>query len=424
MMENKTEIDKERPLPHGPPNKFIHQLKGPAHLTPVEIKDILESRPKKFARKMMADKYGISEKRVVNLWKSYYGGNGTMQDYSTGLKKEIPNTNVQTSDINLRKIKTERGTYSAKEPKAKELDKPSTRAAPVRKMPASHVRPKSTDLNLDIDTMTDDDAQIIAGEISAGNNNSELIDVMTQLIKSNKKLSKTALTSLKMAQASYTRSRHGAGRNSTSFYSESDIGETDNDDSTVYTSETKHSGSGPRPLTKQKYVARDSTRSESSESNSDSEFEDRRNTAGRRDRDNIGKCRVDDHGSGSADSVRLQRLPDMDRYMELDKGLRVRAPGSSGRARPIYKTERERPELSPESTDYLEDSGHEQEVHPAKYNPRKGPVQQDNPRVGDQLSSKPRQSYDLPWAGGNRPSKDLAEISGIVNKTTIWKRPP
>ena len=161
----------------------IHALKGPERLPPEAVKDIVESRAISGARKELAKKYGISETRVNRLWLEYYGG-GKLSDYKSGLKKPLPTEPVNTADITVRRIKTARGEYTAREPKIEKINAKTDaklRAAPVRALkPIRELNVNESD----IDAISDVDAEIIAGEIGAGNNNPELMDLFGRLLES------------------------------------------------------------------------------------------------------------------------------------------------------------------------------------------------------------------------------------------------
>lgn len=372
--------------------KFIHDLKGPAILSPTEIKDIVESRAEKGARKDLAKKYGISEKRVLTIWKEYYGG-GTLKDYASGLKKELPNSDVKTKDINMRRIKTERAQYSAKEPKVKDLDKPDTRASSIRKIPVKIDR----ELQLDPKTMDDHDAEVVAGQIQAGNDSSELIAVMTELINSNKQLSESAIKSLKLARETVKKRNKNTSDN---IYSQS---ENDTDDSTtIY-----------KPKKKQtKFVSPDiSEYTEESEYETESEEGDRfiqyaNDISGARRKD----ARIDDSRCNAAISIPIQRVPDMDRHMEFDQGLRLRPTGHTGRAKPIYKTGGERAEYDEESGYNFEDSRYEQEIPSVKHNSRKNAVQSNNSHFNNKFNKEPRESQRISGKGRVGPIENMEKI--------------
>lgn len=162
----------------------IHPLKGPSHLSPKQIADIVNSRFEERARDKLSQKYGVSAKRISNIWSEYYGGS-TLAFAKSGLKKSLPTEPQETSKFNMRKIRTERGTYSAARPKVSEQD--------ISK------RAKSKRVILKPELLTDEDHEIIQGQLAAGNNSQELIHLMNDLVLSNKDLSKAAMKSVKMA---------------------------------------------------------------------------------------------------------------------------------------------------------------------------------------------------------------------------------
>lgn len=169
-------------------------LKGPLKLSIETIKDIVNSRSMHNARSKLAEKHGISENRVNRIWTEYYGGN-TLKDYKTGLKKPLPD--------DLKEEKTPRQVIignkklTAKEPVVK---------AQVARTLSPKVRKQTLDID-DLDNATDQEADIIAGAVHAGNDNSELIEAMRYLIESNKSLSDSARENLKTAQAYYEKTK-------------------------------------------------------------------------------------------------------------------------------------------------------------------------------------------------------------------------
>jgi hypothetical protein len=209
-------------------SKFIHDVKGPAVLTIDVITDIVNGRKLTSARKTLAERHGISENRVNSIWKEYYGGT-TLKHFESGLKKQIPTTRADSDEAHTRKYKSERGVYTAKDPKV--LDSADAKAKVVRKV-APQKKIKTRDLDLDnVEDMDDNDAEIIAGEVVNGNNSVELMAAMTELIESNKHLSATAVMSLKQAQLY-------AKKNYREDNIDSEI-ETDTDDSTAIYSKRK-----------------------------------------------------------------------------------------------------------------------------------------------------------------------------------------
>lgn len=162
-------------------NSFIHTLKGPERLSPEVIKDILDSRPIEGARRALAKKHGISEARVVKIWHEFYGG-GKISDYKSGLKKPLPTEEVKAV---YRKVRTPRGEYIVKEPKfTKEevkRDYIQNKAKPMK------IKKREEELDIyneDIENITDQDAEIIAGQVGAGNDNPQLLEIFNKLIES------------------------------------------------------------------------------------------------------------------------------------------------------------------------------------------------------------------------------------------------
>lgn len=233
--------NKKEPIDHGLRGKYIHEVKGPAVLTANQIKDIVESRPVPDARKKMAAKYGISVVRVTNLWKQYYGGS-TLKDYASGLKIALPTESIKTADINMRKFKSERGVYTAKEPKSI-----AQKAVSVRKLNPNlaakqnwrqDAESKSSDLELIPEEVTNEDAEIMAGEVTAGNNNEELLETIYEVLEHNHNLSTHAISALENALDVVSRNKYMKSRYNNKKLDESDYEsnyESDNidDDSTV-----------------------------------------------------------------------------------------------------------------------------------------------------------------------------------------------
>ena len=173
MSEVKTTEPKKR-------SPVLNEPKGPAILASEEIRDIVESRTIKGARKILSEKYGISIKKVGDIWKKYYGGT-TLQDYHTGLKIELPTEPVNIHDGSLRSVKTDRGTYVAAEPKIKT----GTGKARVKRVL--------------LNKPTSEDIDIMSGEIEAGNNNKDLLMSLNKFTNVAQEISNQALKTAKMS---------------------------------------------------------------------------------------------------------------------------------------------------------------------------------------------------------------------------------
>lgn len=216
-------------------NIYIHDIKGPAQLPSDAIIDIVQSRPLKGARKLLADKYGVSEHRIYKIWHEYYGS-GTKLAYKTGLKKALPNDQILNNNDNMRKIKTERGVYITQEPKT-EMVNLRQKATPIRKIQAT---PQSKQMNInDLNSITSEQAEILSGEVMSGNDNNELINAINQLTISNQNLSEHAINSLNKARK-YAKKNYGTSNIDDSGYdtyepeSIDDWAENENaDDSTI-----------------------------------------------------------------------------------------------------------------------------------------------------------------------------------------------
>src|SRR5580698_9933091 len=168
-------------------NPYIHDLRGPPQLPYEAIQDIVQSRGMKGARKILSDKYNVSEARIYKIWQEFYGGS-TKAHFKSGIKKPLPNAQLPLDESQIRKIKTPRGTYKVKEPKTEVVN---IRAKPIRKIQPT----KQMDIN-DLDDVTNEEAEIMAGEALAGNQNSELLRAINELTISNHNLSEHAIKSL------------------------------------------------------------------------------------------------------------------------------------------------------------------------------------------------------------------------------------
>lgn len=179
-------------------NKSLPQ-RGPAVLSPEVIKDICDNRNIKGAQAAMAAKHNISTHRVSRVWATYFGGT-KLADAKTGLKKQLPKAPVAQSDITMRKLKTERAQYQVREPKtliaAAKLDI-GARAKAVKKVAGKKLE---EDLELDKESlanMDDEQAEILAGEVEAGNNSDALLNALNEIVLTNKKIHKDNIKHLR-----------------------------------------------------------------------------------------------------------------------------------------------------------------------------------------------------------------------------------
>jgi hypothetical protein len=382
--------------------KFIHDVKGPPVLTADVIEDIVLSRTgenlpeegRKNPRRFLAQKYGVSEKRIVNIWIDYYGGS-TLKHHASGLKKPLPTAAVKTADLTMRKFKSERGVYSARDPKI--VEKADIRAIPVRKVvPMRKVKTPDLDLENTAD-MTDQEADIIQGEVLAGNNNPELLTAIAQLIKHNSNITERMAKSLEDTL-----------KKKLKYSSSIETDETDNDDSTAYERRTK-----ANPLRKVRPVY------------SDEEYETEEEQIGRVVRPssgyyNGGEGYIVAGGGGEfgGDEAGVYSKPLRfvrgDDRLGQEYGARSARPGE--RARPLYYSERNRAELGPEEAGDISDPRHEQALPTTKYNAGQARIQSNNAHIGPKQHSQPPQSVGVPSGGGTRPIETVGGIPWLQKR--------
>lgn len=372
----------------GKSNAHMIAVKGPEVLTAAQIKDIVESRPNVGARKAMSDKYGISITRVTHIWKQYYGG-GSLKDYQTGLKMPLPKSDMRTADINTRKFRTERGVYSAREPKVVAQADQNNKAASVRKLlPVRKVAGGSnaTDLDLDdVDSMGDREAQIMAGEVRAGNDNEELLSAIYEMLDHNQNISDRAISALENALKVV--SSRKARNNSVETEDDDSNIYTDNDDSTViYKKKTqpteKHNRNGGSRY--------DKNRMESTESDTGGDLE-------------YSPAVLLDKGSTSG----------LVGSHNVDPRIREISPRSGARAQPIYRTERASAIQQPIQANSGQIVGPQSALPPAEYNAGERDIQPHYALNNSQQHSRPEQGHQLYWNGGNRPSQIIPGLSWL-----------
>lgn len=206
------------------PRKGRLEVKGPAKLPITMIKDIVNNRGIPKARQVLAKKHGISEHRVDNVWKEYYGGK-LLEDYKTGLKKPLPDAETVAKGP-TREVKV--GS------KKIIVEEPTVRAHAARKLDPSQKKIVTPTPELDIDNLDSADdttADIISGEIQQGNDNEDLISAMYELIESNKNLSESARVNLESARDYYEKTKRKykklRAQSKNTKYSRSSIDESD-----------------------------------------------------------------------------------------------------------------------------------------------------------------------------------------------------
>lgn len=162
---------------------------------PEEIADIVNSRKIHKARQVLSKKYNVSEKRIMNVWREYYGGH-TLKDCVNGLIKPLPDTKQKLAgDSAYRKTKGKRGEYSVPEPKVKHEDPPKAKAKTRRVLLN---KPESLDQEA---------IEVLEGEIGAGNDSQDIKMALAELAGQNRMLSEAALESIKAIKATAKNSR-------------------------------------------------------------------------------------------------------------------------------------------------------------------------------------------------------------------------
>lgn len=368
-------------------------MKGPEKLSPEVIRDIVENRAMPRAGTILPKKHGISSERVKNIWGMYYGGT-TLEDYKTGLKKELPTTEIPQTSFNRRVVKTEHGIYEVKEPKsmkqATRLDA-GKRAVSIRKIPARKVE---RDLNLEnIEEINDTDAQIIAGEVDAGNNSSELLAAIEQLVLHNQNISERTLSALEKALESANRRRRRYHDASDTDYSvATDIEETEDeteDDSTAV----------GRPQTRQ----RPQRPTEVLGRKGSEVVEEVLEPSSTVYCGNSGVVVQNQYPMG------IHEVPvrGLDRHNQLGQSIREGAPRHHPGAQPVYRTVREWDNIGTdeEQSNNNPPCRYEQTLPTTQYYPSQGRVQSSNGDHNDQQHTSSGQSIGVHSGSRTGPGK-------------------
>jgi hypothetical protein len=371
-------------------SNFIHSLKGPERLAPEVVKDIIESRGAKNARKELAKKYGISETRVGRLWVEYYGG-GKLSDFKSGIKKPLPTEPINNADITIRHIKTERGEYKVKEPKVEKID--PKKDAKQRAKPTRVYKPvKDLILNESaVDEISDRDAELIAGEIGAGNDNPQLVDIFNRLIESRDR--DTAYL--------YKLAKKGLKYNSDTDYEYNSIEETDDDSTAVYKSKAK---------TNSQLGLLGSIHEDSSTGQWDSRLYQNSNTP---------LYPISQFPNPNNPSMVL-RNNSSERSQEFSSGSNREYSQTSGigtRAQPIYSGYREEPSVrGAQQINSNESFRYEQKIPTTQYNSSQGCFQSNNSYNGNQCIPKSEQSNGISRGSGGEPCRTVPGIPWLKIK--------
>lgn len=368
-------------------SKYVHSLKGPERLSPVVVKDIIESRGISGARTELAKKYGISETRVGRLWIEYYGG-GKLSDFKSGIKKPLPTEPINNADITVRNLKTSRGEYVVREPKVEKID--SKKDAQMRAKPTRVYKPSANELILDesaVDDISDHDAAVIAGEIGAGNNNPELIEVFNRLIESRDR-DTTYL---------YKLAKRGLKKNilsDESDYDCSNIEETDDDDSTaVYKQKPKSNAKYNKTTANNEQDTRqwDSRLYQNSEQ--------------------IFPSGQFSNSDISGVVLRNGNVRCSEEITSRDSGKYTQVAGTGARAQPVYIGYREEPAVRTEKqSNPNEFTRYEPSIPATERNPNEGRVQPNNTYNSDQRIAQPGKGNGIPGGSRNEPRQTVPGI--------------
>lgn len=370
---------------------FTHLLKGPERLSPEVVKDIIESRRQPNARKKLADKYGISQSRVGRLWVEYYGG-GKISDYNTGLKKPLPTAPINNADITVRNVKTARAQYMAKEPTVEKIDPKKDaqlRAKPVR---VSKIQ-KELVLEEDaIDDISDQQAEVIAGQIGAGNDNPQLLAVFERLLESKDRDTEYLY---KLAKKGLRKKSDNTYSTETDYESDNieDITDNDDDSTALY----------KRPPGTSGFAAQnrngDSGRShgDSSAGVPDSTYSARNNgpTPSMVLRDSSSQPNRLDAGVYSFDGVRFTPI---------------------GAGNPGVRGQYEAGARVPQQANTYQNTGYQPAVSVPQYNPSTGGFQQSNAYSGAQFDAQSGQSSAISGRSGDNTGQTVPGLPWLKIK--------
>lgn len=371
-------------------SQYTHPLKGPERLAPEVVKDIIESRRQPNARKLLSEKYGISQSRVGRLWVEYYGG-GKISDYNTGLKKPLPTTPINNADITVRNVKTARAQYMAKEPEVEKIDPKKDaklRAKPVR------VSKINKELKIDdeaIEDITDQQAEIIAGQIGAGNDNPQLLAVFERLLESRDRDTEYLY---KLAKKGIKKGSIDTSYSTETDYESSNIEDITDDDSTAL---YKQASGSPRQTRKGGSGNSGYDYGDSQAGVQDSPYSARSYGAPPSMvlRDSSSQPNQFNAGIYSFDGVRFAptRAGDTGVRGQYEAGARA-----------------------PQQANTYQNPGYQPPVSAAQYNPSTGGFQQSNAYNGSQLNAQSGQSGPIPGRGGDNVGQTVPGLPWLKVK--------
>ena len=381
--------------------QFIHSLKGPERLSKEQLTDILKSRVISGARRALAQKYGISETRVGRIWNEYYGG-GKLSDYKSGLKKPIPEDPAKVTGMSIRQVKTARGEYAVREPKFEKIDKNAD--AKKRAICARSVKVKPRDLNIDIesvDNMDDNEAEIIAGEIGAGNNSGELLAIVDRLIESNENLSEKTLRALKYVQKNSKQN----------YYSESEYS-SDNIDDDDETDDSTAGYKKPHNVPKSDPIHEEDELEEYYEpdGNRNIRYSGHSINSGQR----LCTATTTSNSAAPGMAVRQSGIQRVDGLLAKSTRRNEGPPRTNTRAQPVYYGYREDGvEHGPQQVNTNAPSRYESPLSSTEYNTGQRCVQPNNSCNNNQQYTQSQQSTGVYGQGGDRPSEAVQAFSWI-----------
>lgn len=374
-------------------SQYTHPLKGPERLAPEVVKDIIESRRQVNARKTLSEKYGISQSRVGRLWVEYYGG-GKISDYNSGLKKPLPTAPINNADITVRNVKTARAQYTAKEPAVEKIDPKKDaqlRAKPVR---VSKIQKELVLEDEVIDDISDQQAEVIAGQIGAGNDNPQLLAVFERLLESKDRdteyLYKLAKKGLRHKSSSYDNTY-----STETDYESSNIEDvtTDDDDSTAL-----YKRNSPRI-------------SRGAPGDGDNGYSHGHSSAG------LQTPAYPARRDGPAPSMVLRDSSSQPSGLNAGDyafdGVRF-APARAGN--PGVRGQHEAGARAPQQANTYQNTGYQPPLPAAQYNPSTGGFQQSATYDGSQRDAQPRQGGSIPGRGGDNSGQTVPGLPWLKIK--------
>jgi hypothetical protein len=367
------------------------RAKGPETLGDQAITDIVYGRTLTDARKVLAKRFGVAERRIDEIWREYYGGT-TLKHAKNGLKKQppcaqrdvpqvVPRNSVQVLPDGTRILKTVRGTYTLKKPASAAGGEPRT-AEIVDKIAAGEpeLELEAVGTGAPADISDNDAAKIVAGQVLAGNNNPELLAVLDRLAELGENMSRTTELLVKQAREKARNKRLGAAivpkqKNSARDIERSyDLGKSGYDDAS---SESDSAAEYD-----------DETSYESSDGGLDNvEYVDAPSWA------------PPSRASSVLDKQRIRFRDEDSEAMDHDDGLLERTTGRKGRAEPVYSAVARRPVRAAGQANTSGTSGSRQQVQPTQRDTRERPVQQNSSNYGSQFSAGPRERIQANSAG-------------------------